>query len=313
LQDERRKHRAMVEIPSILASNIIEVHGDRGREWLDQLPSLIDSIEAIWSIQVRQPFDSLTYHYVVPVTTRDGTEAILKLGIPDSHFNQEVECLRRYGGEGAVQIFEVNTTLGAMLLERIRPGSNLTEVDECEAMDATVNVMERLHRAKITDIKLPTVHVWSHGFQRLRDMFEGGTGPLPEQVVMEAEKLFVELALSTDSPVLLHGDLHHGNILASEHSGWVAIDPQGVIGEACYELGAFFRNPMPELLSWPDLEEVMTKRAVYFSERTGFHPERILAWAFSQAVLSAIWSIEDHGSGWKDPLQIAMVIRAISS
>jgi len=61
--------------------------------------------------------------------------------------------------------------------------------------------------------------------------FDGGTGPLPAHLVEEAERLFEELIVSMDEATLLHGDLHHDNILAAERQPWLALDPKGLVGE----------------------------------------------------------------------------------
>jgi streptomycin 6-kinase len=72
----------------------------------------------------------------------------------------------------------------------------------------------------------------------------------------------------------------------------VAIDPKGVIGEVEYELGASLRNPyeMPGLFASP---EIVWRRLKQYEARLKLDAERALRWAFSQAVLSAIWSVED--------------------
>jgi streptomycin 6-kinase len=91
---------------------------------------------------------------------------------------------------------------------------------------------------------------------------------------------------------LLHGDLQHYNVLFDAERGWLAIDPKGVVGETEYEIGAFVRNPVaqPELfLSRSTIE----RRLKQFTNRLNLDYERALGWAFAQAVLSAIWSIED--------------------
>ncbi len=72
---------------------------------------------------------------------------------------------------------------------------------------------------------------YQSGFGRMRARYGGETGPIPEQMVVSAESTFRELLSTAPStPVLLHGDLHHGNILSTQH-GWLAIDPKGIIGE----------------------------------------------------------------------------------
>jgi streptomycin 6-kinase len=74
---------------------------------------------------------------------------------------------------------------------------------------------------------------------------------------------------------------------------WVVIDPKGVIGEPTYEVAAFIRNPMPELLNRTDALNVMHNRVTRFAELLELPECRIIDWCFVQAVLAWIWSIED--------------------
>ena len=83
--------------------------------------------------------------------------------------------------------------------------------------------------------------------------------PLPPRLVTEAQRLYVDLLASSAPAVLLHGDLHHGNILRHGED-WVAIDPKGVIGEPAYECGPLLFNPLPQVASWPDLPRVLGRR-----------------------------------------------------
>jgi streptomycin 6-kinase len=302
----------MAERQTGFTTRIIDLHGERGREWLNDLRVLISSIEEQWSIRVHEPIHTLTYNYVAPATREDGTAAMLKLGVPGAHVEREAECLWRYDGQGAPYLLEHDAALGAMLLERVQPGTDIKQLQESAAIEAAVMVMRQLHRAPISDARLPTVRDWWKGFQRLRERFSGATGPLPGQLVDEAESLYAELAASMDEPALLHGDLHHENILAAERLPWIAIDPQGVIGEPAYEVGAFLRNPMPDLLNWPGLDRILQRRVAVFSELLGIDRRRIGGWGYSQAVLSAIWSLEDHASGWEGAIHVAHALRTIA-
>ena len=299
----------MDELPQAFIKRMIDLHGPSGRAWLDGLPARIRLLEDLWQIRVSDPFQPLAYNYVAPALRGDSTEAILKLGVPGSYFDQEAQCLRAFAGEGAVHLLEWDAGAGAMLLERIRPGSNIKSLEEEEAVVAVAAVMGRLHRPADTPYPFPTVQDWGKGFQRLRDRFAGGCGPLPADLVDEGDKVFAELANSMDSAVLLHGDLHHENVLASDRQSWLAIDPQGVIGEPAYELGAFLRNPLPEMLEWTNLKAVMARRVDLLAYMLGFDKRRIAGWGFAQAVLSAIWSLEDHGSGWESALTAAAALR----
>ncbi|HKA75114.1 MAG TPA: aminoglycoside phosphotransferase family protein [Xanthobacteraceae bacterium] len=61
---------------------------------------------------------------------------------------------------------------------------------------------------------------------------------IPGEMLQRACALFGELTPSPGERKLLHGDLHHDNILWDATRGWVAVDPKGVIGEPAYEFGA---------------------------------------------------------------------------
>ncbi len=151
----------------------------------------------------------------------------------------------------------------------------------------------------------PSAAKWAAGLKRLRAHFGGGTGPFPAALVERAEALFAELLASMAEPVLLHGDLHHDNILSAERQSWLALDPKGVVGEPAYEVGALLRNPMPGIFSVPGLEQVLARRVDQLSDELGFDRQRIWGWGVAQAVLSAWWSYEDHGRGWAPMLALA--------
>ncbi len=124
-------------------------------------------------------------------------------------------------------------------------------------------------------------------------------------MVERAEALFAELLASSGAPMLLHGDLHHENILAAERAPWLAIDPKGLVGEAEYEVGALIRNPLPRLLALPDATATLARRFDILAETLGFDRQRMIAWSYAQAILSAWWTIEDHSHGWEPTIALA--------
>ncbi len=127
-------------------------------------------------------------------------------------------------------------------------------------------------------------------------------------MVEKAENIFLELLASGDESVLLHGDLHHDNILSGSREPYLAIDPKGVLGEPCYEVGAFLRNPFPDLLDKGNPHGLMQRRVDMIVERLGFDRRRVIGWGMSQAVLSAIWCDEDGVDCMDGMLQVAEIL-----
>lgn len=296
----------MLPIPNDFARAMAEVYGDEGVEWLKRLPALVREFERRWSVCAGPPFPNLTYNYVLPARRADGTEAVLKLGVPNPELLTEFEALRLFDGRGIARLLEADAERGVLLVERLVPGMPLSILeDDDRATLIAAQVMRDLWRPLPADHTFPSTRRWAKGLGRLRVQFGGGTGPLPARLVEQAERLFSELHASAREPVLLHGDLHHDNILAAQRSPWLALDPKGLAGEPEYETGALLRNPVTRLPQVPDLDRVLARRIALLSEALGFDRARLRDWALAQAVLSAWWSIEDHAHGWEPAIRVA--------
>lgn len=279
--------------------------------WAAALPATVAACAAAWELRVGPAFQPRTDNFAAPVRRADGTGAVLKVCRPGYEFAAQVAALRAFDGAGAVRLLAVDGTRRAMLLERLEPGAPLSAVaDDTIATEAAAGVMRQLWRPAPEGVPFPTVADWARAFGRLRARFDGSTGPLPRDPVELAEGLFAERLASMGEPVLLHGDLHHTNILAAGRAPWLAIDPKGVVGEAAYEPGALLRNPMPAILEVPDPVRVLARRRDQLAERFGFDRERLGGWAVAQAVLAGLWSLEDDGTGWEPWFTVAAWLHA---
>jgi streptomycin 6-kinase len=93
----------------------------------------------------------------------------------------------------------------------------------------------------------------------------------------------------------LHGDLHHDNIIGGGLRGWLAIDPQGLIGDPAYDVANVFGNPLggaSDILN-PSRVKTLARR---FSLAIGCSETKILRYAAAHAGLSICWSLDDSGS-----------------
>jgi streptomycin 6-kinase len=301
--------------PEPFARTVVALRGEAGAEWLDRLPETVADCEERWSLRAGPPFPDLSYNYTAPATLADGTATVLKLSFPDDReFRTEAAALALYDGRGVVRLLGLAPDRGAMLLERAQPGAPLGTVeDDREATSGAAGVMREMWRPAPPDHTFPTVSDWARGFERLRRRFGGGTGPMPAALVGEAESLFAELIASQEAePVLLHGDLHHANILSARRRPWLAIDPKGVVGEPAYDTGALLRNPV-ELLRAPHPGKVLERRLRRLSEELELDPARVRGWAVAQAVLAAFWGLEDSGRVWEEALVFSRLLAGVKA
>ncbi len=221
---------------------------------------------------------------------RGGEAAFLKLLTPISDETDAARALRHFDGRGAVRVLAEAER--AVLLERAVPGTPLTDLvaagRDDEATEIIADTIVALHRGD-PPAGFRTLEDWGDGFRRQR---ERGVHPqLPQAILDRAEATWRALAASQGRRFLLHGDLHHDNLLMSDRA-WLAIDPKGVVGEAAFEPVMMLRNPI-RLWPYPADAALMSRRAAILSERLSLDRERILGWAFALIVLGACWSIED--------------------
>ncbi len=286
----------MFVIPNDFKREMIALHKNEGRVWLDRLPAILAACEERWAITIGSPFANLSFHYVAPAVRVDSTKVVVKACSPTGEFLQESTALRLFAGHGMAQLLACDTGDEVMLLEGIQPGTVLTTMEDDEqAISIAASVMRQLWRPVPAEHPFKSVFDWGKGFTRLRQHFGGGNGPFPKALLEEAETLYAELSASMASPVLLHGDLHQDNILAAARQPWLAIDPKGLIGEPAYETGSLLRNPLPELLKLPQPGHVLARRIDQLAEELSLDRVRVRNWGLAQSVLAAWWSIEDFG------------------
>lgn len=302
-----------LELPPGFVRNVLAVRGeDAGRAFLASLPAIIGRCRDQWGLAVGEPFAALTYNWAAPVTTRDGEAAVLKIAtIEGDELAAEVGALRLFDGRGAVRLLAFEPADGAMLLERALPGTSLLDVDNDQATRAVGVLMSRLLRHPLPpDHPFPTLGGWARAFERLRAAHGGGTGPMPAGLVERAEGIFRDFLAEGWQPVLLHGDLHHTNVLAAAREPWLAIDPHGVAGDPAFEPAAFLRNPL-DLTERLGASAVVRRRLDILADEFGYDRERVRLWAIANCVLSAAWSVEDGGEVPQGPIETARILHEL--
>lgn len=325
-----------MQFPDPFITTIQNVFKEDGRKFLAVLPVLIEDASQRWGLKDVQPVSNLSYNFVAfakRVSTRVASAAeqedvVLKIGVPNSELNSEMEALKLFNGNGACRLLESDEERGALLLESLKPGTMLSELkDDDERTHIAVDVMQKIWKpAEILEAgsKLPAVEqqavplqnkfiklsTWFEALKSIRPHFNGGTGPFPKKLLEYVESVLPEL-FADENMKLLHGDFHHFNILSSER-GWLVIDPKGVIGPAGYEIGPLMLNPWNSTSDRADFKAQTERRVSILAERLGWERETILNWAAAHALLSTWWDIQDN-MDWKYTMGCAQLFLEISN
>jgi streptomycin 6-kinase len=307
-----------VEIPVEFQTTIKKMFGPQGAEWLGRLPGLVQKYLELWNLQIDPLFHvSLSFNFVLPVVDANGKALMLKLGPHPKGRRREGQMLKLYAGRAAARLLASDDDQGVLLIERLRPGRDLRsflsrgELSDSAATEVAAKTIKTLlahAESAPVFMELPSVSVWGLGFEKFMRENQRGTS-FPTEKILKADRIYKNLVASQKSVVALHGDLHHANILQQESQGsadsWFAIDPKGVEGDPAFEVGAFLRNPMRELAQQPGLEKLLRERLGVLCSTLGFETDRVWGWAYAQAVLAAIWAVEDGEQAWAEWLLVA--------
>jgi streptomycin 6-kinase len=275
--------------------------------FLSALPDVLAQLAMRWSLVLDSHFPDLSFNYVTPVTRADGTRAVLKVSRHVDETRNEIAALRLWDGDGAVRLLDADPALGALLIERLEPGTMLTEVAESDDAAATTiaaGILRRLWRPVRDGDGLRPLETWTAAFERNRQALSYGARGFPAALFLRADAMRRELLDSTDAPVALHGDLHHFNVLTSRRDGWLAIDPKGLVGDRCFDVCQFFRNPLPRGVP----PSVNRRRLDIYCAELGLDRQRTKDWCLVHAVLDACWDFED-GTSWHRAVAYAESVR----
>lgn len=270
--------------------------GDRGKAWLEQLPDILERCCTKWNLTLGPATDEIKCNYIAHVRTGDHQDLVLKVGVPRRDFSTEMEALAIYAGRGINRLVDADRDLNTMLLERLKPGTMLAaaEMDRSGQFEIAARIIHQLH-----ETPPPSTHILPH----FNDWVEGALSdargcddnrrsqPYLEQFP-RVQAMMDCLMRPNEPQILLHGDLHHWNVLRDAANGWMAIDPKGVIGASCLDVGRFIGNAMGFSESVAESRQILLDAIRVFSDALGESEERMFAGAFCDRVTGCSWGLK---------------------
>ncbi|MFB6609799.1 aminoglycoside phosphotransferase family protein [Agromyces sp. NPDC056379] len=230
---------------------------------------------------------------LIPVRTSDGAPAMLKLAQVDEE-ERGAELLVALEGHGAANVLAHRDE--ALLLERATGTRDLVrmvaEGRDDEASRTICAAAGRIHGASALVLERPDPPELVDLPTWFRELFAAADG-LGAQHRRGAD---IAAALLDDprDPVVLHGDLHHGNVLDFGERGWLAIDPKGLVGEAGFDYCNLLCNPSPERALRPGRLE---RQFGVVAEASGIERSRLAQWLVAWCALSSTWFALDDDPG----------------
>jgi len=174
-----------------------------------------------------------------------------------------------------------------VLLERAQPAPTLAGLSAAghddDAIRIACGVVARLHahRAAAPPAVTP-LHDWFYAL-----LSHDTDDDILRRSAATAHRL---LAMPSADEVVLHGDIHHGNLLHFGDRGWLAIDPKGLRGDRAFDYANLFCNPAHDIAVDPGR---FARRVMLVADAARLDRRRLVQWILAWAGLSAVWLMED--------------------
>lgn len=238
-----------------------------------------------WRLTDLRPIAGGNVSVVQAGRTAGGEDVVLKVnprGHPeDEALAAQVLALRAWGARGlAPTVLAVADGGQTVLMERILPGTTLDEAagrDEVVAVVAALT--RRLHASGVAPDAPARPGVPTGGTTTLAAIAAAWRRLLIDDGRTADADLLDHLLATAPAPVVLHADLHGGNVLRRADGGWAVIDPHAVLGDPAAETW---------ILLDPRSPVVTPDAARSFARAAGLDEHRAVAWTRVRARAEAL-------------------------
>ena len=294
----------MITVPAAFAEWRIRADGEAGRKWVRSLPDVVERLAARWDLTLD---DAPPLHGalgLVVLVHRDRQPLVLKLSWREQSTENEALALRAWDGRGVMALLADDPDSGALLLERLDHNRSLHTLPVLDAGEVAGSLIRTLAVPAPTGVR-SLAEVADGIVERLPRRQRALGDPIPAAWVRAACGYAAELG-SVGEQVLIHADLHYGNVLAATRQPWLAIDPRPLRGAPEYSV--------PELL-WTRADDLRTDADVrtllhVITTAGNLNPHAARGWVLARAVDYWLWAVERGLT--IDPARCERIVRALS-
>ncbi|MEU8074953.1 aminoglycoside phosphotransferase family protein [Catellatospora citrea] len=294
----------MIKVPERFAEWRTRVGGAAGRRWVRSLPALVERLRERWDLVVEDAEPLYGGQSLVVLVCRGEQPLALRLTWLEDSVADEARALRAWRGRGAVTLVEAAPEVGALLLERLDHTRSLHALPLPDAAEVAGSLIRTL--AVTPPAGLRTLSDVAAGIPETLTRRQRALGfPIPPVWVEAARRHALDWGKTGDK-VLIHADLHYGNVLAATRQPWLAVDPRALRGTPEYSV--------PELM-WTRADELHTdadvRRILDIVVSAGeLDAEAAHGWTVTRCVDYWLWSLE-HGLTI-DPARCERILSALA-
>ncbi|QFZ24680.1 aminoglycoside phosphotransferase [Saccharothrix syringae] len=255
--------------------------GPEVADWAARVPDRVADLAREWGLVPGGSLPQGASSVVVPAV-RAGVPVVLKLSPDEPFLAEQTAVLRLFGPSGKVPAVLAEAP-GALLMTAVLPGTEVADLPVAPAPGEWADLVGPLHalrpRPGLRDLR----DRCEEFFTRIGRRVTPGTPVTPG--MWEEARTRCHALLDDQPRVLLHGDLHPGNVLTGP-AGLVAIDPRPCVGDPCFDVVDFALDAAGR--------EGVARRAPRLAAACGLDPERLAEWCRVLAPVNAMSYPDDE-------------------
>lgn len=288
------------------SNKIIEHFGQR---FYDKVLEDIKIYSEKWKLQILQLVDYYSVNCIFKCYSELLGDVILKIGNPCKEVFTEYNALCEYNGNRFCNVYDSDIDNGIILEEQIIPGTRLRDEKSFEKrLFIFTKLFNGLHIKPLNAKIYPTYFEW---VSRITEYMSNRDDYKDLYSQMKKAKNICSLLSETYSKkMLLHGDLHHDNILLVSGGEYKIIDPKGVIGDPVFDIPRFILNEIDDdnNMTYDYYKKHVLKVIDYFEKSLNIPSEVIKKCLYIETVMANCWCVEDNEEPDMDSVTFAEAV-----
>ena len=261
-----------------------------GVDFFDKIQYSLSYYAKLWELFGFEHIDYYSVNCLFTCRSSEHGACVLKISNDAKSVENEFHILKEYRDTRFCKVYEVDLSNGVLLLEHINPGMQLrAEPNLDKRLDLFCEVFNGLHLTPADKMIYPTYMGW---VSRISEYMRRCKNEVLAHKMIRAEQICHILCEKYSGELLLHGDLHHDNILLGKDNCYRIIDPKGVVGDRVFDIPRFILNEFDDVLSY-DFDGKFRHIIHTFSEKLCISEKDICHLVYVEMCMAQCWHVED--------------------
>lgn len=253
---------------------------------IDVIETKILHIKKKYNIENLKLLDNISYNIIIKGHSKTWGDVVVKLFLDNDKVNQEMNFYKFYSKNNRCpNVFILNEKKGYIILEDIKPGEKLDSIKDLESrIEIIKDIFISFNNKPTEEINIPNY------LDVLKKQIHLINQNEFAKYISNVKKYCKNIEDLNLEKVVIHGDLHHWNIL-KKNDKWISIDPSSFIAEKIFDTAVYLQN---EFWKYGENAENIAKTTELLASKLNINLKLLYEALYINLMLTVTWNIEDN-------------------